>query len=72
MVYGLFALAFGLDVRLVQPDQARFYLGDPSTSWSSVWPTPWIGLLLGCAGAAAILLAALLARLDRLGDGGEV
>jgi hypothetical protein len=60
-VFGAFALAFVLDVRLVQPDQARFYLGDLSRG-TAVSPTPWVGLVVGLAGVAAILVAALLAR----------
>lgn len=70
-VFGLVALAFVADARLVQPDQARFVLGDPGTG-VSVWPTPWIGLLVGFVGVAAILIAALLARSPRPADGGEV
>ena len=60
-VFALFALALLVDVRLVQPDQARFTLGD-AAGGAGAWPTPWVGMLAGFAGVALILLAAVFAR----------
>jgi hypothetical protein len=62
--FGLFALALLVDARLVQPDQARFLIGDLSGG-TAIWPTPWLGMLVGFAGVALILLAAVLSREPR-------
>lgn len=59
--FALFALALLIDVRVVQPDQARFTLGDPSMP-GSLSPTPWFGMLVGFSGVALLLLAAVFSR----------
>ena len=63
-VFGVVSLGLVLYARLVQPAQARFVISH-ATMDDAVWPRPWFGLLLGLAGAGAILIAALLARSHR-------